>query len=173
MTTLKKISHLTGFSISTISKALNNKQDINSDTKKIIQEFAQKTNYKPNKNALALRSNRSSIVAIIVPHINNTIYSEMLYDIQKCASNKGYRIMLFQSFDESATISKYLEEINDGSVDAAIVLTGSKNIEREVSVSKTTRYLPQVFIQINQEESNFNIKESCSELFDHIIKQIN
>jgi DNA-binding LacI/PurR family transcriptional regulator len=172
MTTLKKISHLAGFSISTVSKALNDKHDINVDTKRIIQEFAHKTDYKPNKNALALRSSKSSIIAIIVPRINNALYSEMLYDIQKCAANKGYRIMLFQSFEEVAKIDHYLEDINDGSVDAAIVLTVNKNIEQEVNVSKR-RNLPVVYIQINQEQSNFNIKESCAELFENLIKQIN
>lgn len=171
MTTLKKISHLTGFSISTISKALNDKHDINVDTKRIIQEFALKTDYKPNKNALALRSSRSSIVAIIVPRINNTLYSEMLYDIQKCAANKGYRIMLFQSFEEVSKINHYLEDINDGSVDAAIVLTVNKNIESEISISKR-RNLPTVFIQINHEQSNFKINENCAELFEKLIKQI-
>lgn len=171
MTTLKKISHLTGFSISTISKALNDKHDINVDTKKIIQEFALKTNYRPNKNALALRSSKSSIIAIIVPRINNTLYSEMLYDIQKCASKKGYRIMLFQSFEEISKIRHYLDDINDGSVDAAIVLTINKNIKNEVNISKR-RYLPVVYIEINQENSNFNIKENCAELFEKLIKQI-
>ncbi|PKP14913.1 MAG: LacI family transcriptional regulator [Bacteroidetes bacterium HGW-Bacteroidetes-23] len=171
MTTLKKISHLTGFSISTISKALNDKNDINVDTKKIIQEFALKTNYRPNKNALALRSSKSSIIAIIVPRINNALYSEMLYDIQKCASKKGYRIMLFQSFEEVSKIQHYLEDINDGSVDAAIVLTINKNIESEISSSRR-RNLPTVFIQINHEQSNFKINENCAELFEKLIKQI-
>ena len=172
MTTLKKISHLTGFSISTISKALNDKHDINVDTKKIIQEFALKTNYKPNKNALALRSSKSNIIAIIVPRINNAIYSEMLYDIQKCASKKGYRIMLFQSFEEVSKINDYIEEINDGSVDAAVVLTTNKNIEKEVSVSKR-RNLPVKYIQMSQIASNFSIKESCAELFENLEEKIN
>lgn len=171
MTTLKKISHLTGFSISTISKALNDKQDINVDTKKIIQEFALKTNYRPNKNALALRSSKSSIIAIIVPTINNHLYSEILFDILKCATRRGYRSMLFQSFEDVSKIKHYLEDINDGSVDATIVLTTNKEIEKEITISNR-RYLAVTFVQMDQESSTFKSKENCAELFDNLINQI-
>lgn len=172
MMTLKKISHLTGFSVSTVSKALNNKSDINEQTKKIIQDIALESNYKPNKHALALRISRSSIIAIIVPRINNAFYGEILHDIQKCASKKGYRIMLFQSFEEVSKIKHYLEEINDGSVDAAIVLTVNKNIEGEINASKRGN-LPIVYIQMNQSQPNFNITENCAEIFENLVKQIN
>lgn len=162
--TLKKISNLTGFSVSTISKALNDKHDINEDTKKIIQDFATKSNYKPNKNALALRNRKSSIIAILVPWINNAVYSEMLYNIQKCAFKKGFRIMLFQTFDEISKINFYLEDINDGSIDGAIVLTMDNKIYNEIIISKRG-YLPVEFIKINQEDNNFKIQETCDELF--------
>lgn len=52
---LKDISIITGFSVSTISKALNNKDDISTKTKEIIQKAALENNYQPNHYAVMLR----------------------------------------------------------------------------------------------------------------------
>jgi len=171
MITLKKISHLTGFSVSTISKALNDKHDINVDTKKIIQEFAGKINYRPNKNALALRGSKSFIIAIIVPQINDTLYSELLYDMQKSASKIGYRIMLFQSFEEIAKVTACLEDVNDGSVDAAIVLSMNNT---DLSDSLTNPHnIPVEHVQILKDHSKADLKSYCISIFENLLKQIN
>lgn len=163
MMTLKKISIQTGFSVSTVSKALNDKEDINPSTKKIIQDFATKSNYKPNKTALALRIRKTSIVAIIVPTINISLFGEILHDIQKCASNNGYRIMFFQSFEEVIKIHQYIEEISDGSVDAAIVLTLKEIIKKEIDSKYKNMPVKAIFIQNNQNPAS--VKETCAEMF--------
>lgn len=83
MMTLKKISHISGFSTSTVSKALNDCFDISVDTKKIIQDIAIQYNYTPNKNAIALRKSKSNIIAVILPQVNQQLYSDTLFNIQK------------------------------------------------------------------------------------------
>ena len=61
MVTLRKISHITGFSISTVSKALNDGMDVSFETKKYIQRVAVQNNYIPNKAAISLRKSKSNI----------------------------------------------------------------------------------------------------------------
>ncbi|MVO08270.1 LacI family DNA-binding transcriptional regulator [Flavobacterium sp. TP390] len=171
MITLKKISHLTGFSISTVSKALNDKDDINHDTKKIIQDYACKINYKPNKNALALRGCKSYIVAVIVPKINDSIYSDILCELELSATKFGYRIMLFQSFEEINKVTEYLYDVNDGSVDAAIVFSefDEKIIRYKHAPNKN---IPVACIQIQKEESNRVSKNYCLSIFENLLKNI-
>jgi DNA-binding LacI/PurR family transcriptional regulator len=165
MMTLKKISIQTGFSVSTVSKALNDKDDINPSTKKIIQDFASKSNYKQNKTALALRLKKSFIVAIVVPSINNALFGDILHDIQKCAAKNGYRIMFFQSFEEVVNIHQFIEEVADGTVDAAIVLTVQEKIKKVLEVHY--KNLPVKTILVNQEQNISRIKETCAEMFTH------
>jgi len=172
MMTLKNISDETGFSVSTISKALNDKHDINEETKKIIQDFATKANYRPNKNALALRSKRSSIVAIIVPRVNNSVYSEMLYYTQKCASNSGFRVMLFQSFDEVSKIQFFLEDLNDGSVDAAIVFTKYIKDVSKINLVSLKNIIVD-FVELTQDQNPTAMQNTCNELFQKIKKYHN
>lgn len=170
MVTLKKISNLTGFSISTISKALNDRNDINNDTKRIIQDYAVKINYKPNKNALALRGHKSFIIAIIVPQVNDSLYSELLGDLQMYATQFGYRIMLFQSFDEVPKITDYLYEVNDGSVDASFVLSVN---EKPVNFNQIhAKNIPVTYLQIFKNQSRVELKTQCISIFENLLKQI-
>ncbi|MFY0481399.1 LacI family DNA-binding transcriptional regulator [Flavobacterium sp. PLA-1-15] len=171
MITLKKISHLTGFSVSTVSKALNNKQDINVETKKRIQEFAYQRNYVPNKNAISLRKSKSFIIAVILPQVNDAFYSETLCNIQKMASKSGYRIMFFQSFESTAKEVVYLDEINDGSVDGAIVLSTNRN-EFKANYNKINT-IPIESVQITKSQNLDVLKADCMAIFGNLLNQIN
>jgi LacI family transcriptional regulator len=171
MITLKKISRLSGFSVSTVSKALNDKHDINIDTKRIIQEIASKNNYKPNKNALALRVNRSFIIAVIVPQINDILYSELLSDMHRSASKIGYRIMVFQSFEEIIKLEKCLEDVNDGSVDAAVVLSNNPIGIGMPYKGELDVYVE--YIHILKNHSKADLKGYCISVFEKLLNKIN
>lgn len=171
MITLKKISRISGFSVSTVSKALNDKHDINIDTKRIIQEIATKNNYKPNKNALALRVKKSNIIAIVVPQINDMLYSELLSDMHRTASKIGYRIMVFQSFEEIKKLEKCIEEVNDGSVDAAIVLS---NNPIEIGMRyKGDNDVYIEYIHLLKNHSKADLKGYCISIFEKLLNKIN
>jgi len=171
MITLKKISHHTGFSISTVSKALNDKKEINFETRKIIKEFACQSNYVPNKMAISLRKRKSFIIAVILPQINDSFYSETLCSIQKMATKLGYRIMLFQSFENTKKELIYLDEINDGSVDAAIVLSVNNNQFK--ANYKKINTIPTASIQITKSKDLDVLKENCMATFGNLLNQIN
>ena len=54
-TTLKTIATKTGFSITTVSRALKNGPEINKNTKKIVVSMASLLNYQPNIDAYRLK----------------------------------------------------------------------------------------------------------------------
>ncbi len=165
MMTLKKISNISGYSPSTVSKALNDSFDISVDTKKLIQDIAIQYNYSPNKNAIALRKSKSNIIAVILPQVNQPIYSDTLSDIQKTASKSGYRIMLYQSFEKAATLKQLFEEINDGSVDAAIVLSTTEDIQPLGNI-------PIEYMQIFENQSQDDLKALCKINFQNLLQRI-
>ena len=167
--TLKGLSQLTGFSVSTVSKALNNKFDISLSTRKIIQKIASKHNYVPNTYAVALRKKQTNVIAIIVPQINTTFYSCFLHNIEKVAYKFGYRIVLFQSFEEHKREQECLKLINDGSVDGAIMLSSNclKNL-----TSNEKNQLPIQCIQISEQFQEEELKEKSILVFKKLLNSI-
>jgi len=125
--TLKHISELSGYSISTVSKALNNGNDVSKQTRLKIRELAKSNNYIPNSTALALRSKKTKIIAVIVPHINSTFYSNVLSGIQANAFNKGYKVLILQSFASKKRELDCINNVRDGSVDGVIIIMNNEN----------------------------------------------
>ena len=70
--TIKDIARETGLSLSTISKYLNNKS-IQEQNKLLIEEAIRKLDYRPNRIAQSLRSERTMTVAVLLPDSGETL----------------------------------------------------------------------------------------------------
>ena len=54
-------------SIGTVSRALNNRPDVNDDTRARVKEAARRTGYVPDQSGRSLRKGRTGIVAVVIP----------------------------------------------------------------------------------------------------------
>jgi len=64
--TIKDIAKALNFSVSTISKALNNSYEISPETKKIVNDYAKANNYTPNRFAKSLKAGQSRSIGVII-----------------------------------------------------------------------------------------------------------
>ena len=74
MITLKQLAKELNVSVSTVSKALSNSDEISSETIIKVQNLAKELNYKRNKIALSLKSNKTLTLGVILPDILNRFY---------------------------------------------------------------------------------------------------
>jgi DNA-binding LacI/PurR family transcriptional regulator len=103
--TIKEIAKLLGISKSTVSRALSDHSDVNTETRKKILEVAQKMNYQPNTIALNLKQRRTNTIGVIIPETMNRFFSKATAGIQRIANLAGYNIIICQS-DESLVAEK-------------------------------------------------------------------
>ncbi len=97
--TIKDIAKALNLSTSTVSRALRDSYEINPETKRLVLEYAEKLNYRPNPIALSLKENRSRSIGIIVPEIANHFFSQAINGIEAIAYNRGYHVVIFQSHE--------------------------------------------------------------------------
>ncbi|MBV8045039.1 LacI family DNA-binding transcriptional regulator [Pluralibacter sp.] len=64
---IKELADFLNLSTATVSKALNNKNDISSHTRKKVQDAAERLGYRPNASARYLRSGKTGTVALMLP----------------------------------------------------------------------------------------------------------
>lgn len=121
--TIKQISSLSGYSISTVSKALNDKLEISKATRDSIKTIAKQHNYVPNTYAVSLRIQKTGSIAVIVPEITQACYSHSLCHLQKSAERLGYRILFYQSFNSNKKELSYIKNLSNGSIDGMIVVS--------------------------------------------------
>lgn len=100
--TIKDIARILGISPSTVSRALKDHPDINTDTKKAVNELASKLKYQPNAVALSLKNSRSNTIGIIIPEIVHYFFSSVISGIEDVSSQKGYTVIICQSNESFA-----------------------------------------------------------------------
>src|ERR1700679_2300061 len=101
MSTLKEIATSLNLSVMAVSKALRDAPDISAATKARVQAEARRQHYVPNRAAQNLRSQRSGLVGIVVPQINHTYYSHLVWGIERQAEAKGLQVLLGHSLDRA------------------------------------------------------------------------
>src|SRR5436190_20270287 len=135
-TTLEDIARALKVSKMTVSRAINNHPEINSETRSRILATAQKMNYRPNQFARALTTNRSFLIGIVVPDLMHSYFAEICRGIESKARPLGYQNLIC-STDED--VAKELSEIEallprtDGLILASASSPGERNVYRSMS----------------------------------------
>jgi len=110
---LKDIAQALNVSITTVSRALNNKSDINAQTKQSILAMAKELNYMPNNIALSLRKSDSlNVVGVIVPHVKHYFFSTLLEGILNSAHEMNYFVLLGESLHDTNREKKILDDFS-------------------------------------------------------------
>jgi len=139
MVTLKQLARELNVSISTVSKALNNSEEIGEETIKRVKELADLYNYKPNKVALSLKQNRTNTIGVIIPDILNHFLAKVLFGIEREATQHGYNIITCISNESLEKEKESLQLLANGSVDGFILCVSEETqIKNEVDHFKKT-----------------------------------
>ena len=139
MVTLKQLAKELGVSISTVSKALNNSEEIGEDTVRRVKELAELYNYKPNKVALSLKNNKTKTIGVIIPNILNRILDKVLFGIEIEAAKHGYNIITCISNESLEKEKQSLQLLANGSVDGFILSVAEETqINNEIEHFKKT-----------------------------------
>ncbi len=96
---LKDIASVTGYTVNTISHALQDKTDIAESTRTYIKNVANEMGYVRNSIASSLRSGRSRTLAVIVKEASNPFYAIMIDTIHDVAEKYGYTVFVFCTRD--------------------------------------------------------------------------
>ena len=102
------VAYLAGVSQSTVSRALRGSPTVNEETRKRIEEIAQRLNYAVDKNASNLRSQRSNTIALLFfedpttdDSLINPFFLSMLGSITRACGQHGYDLLI--SFQEPSS----------------------------------------------------------------------
>ena len=131
MSSIHDIARLTGFSATTVARALNNNGYCKAKTKQIILEAAATLNYTPNLTAKALRSNCTRRVLFCIPDICNPFYFRMIQGASRVMEENDYYIMLYNTEKSIKKELKALTLLQQKYCDGVIMISfdfGEQNI---------------------------------------------
>ena len=88
--TIKDIARLSGCSVSTISRVINDRPDVRPETKEKVLQVMRESGFVPNTNARQLKIQQSRSLVFVVKGTRNLFFSDFLVQLQRAATLYGY-----------------------------------------------------------------------------------
>jgi LacI family transcriptional regulator, galactose operon repressor len=143
--TIKDIAKALNLSTSTVSRALRGSYEISPETKKMVLEYAEKINYRPNPIALSLKERRSRSIGVVVSEIANNFFSQAINGIESIAYNRGYHVIISQSHESEEREMVNVQHLASRSVDGLLVSLSSQTTDLSHYKELHEKGLPIVF----------------------------
>jgi len=132
--TLKTISKYTGFSVTTVSRALTGYDDVSKETKEKIISMAKELGYYPNQTARQLQKQQTDTIGLILPthgpRFNDPYFSELIAGIGNQLSSYGMNLLLSVQAPGPNEISAYRHMVEGKRVDGLVVVRTRNEDER-------------------------------------------
>ena len=109
--TIKVIAEKLNISISAVSKALHDDPSIGLRTKMRVKELAKELNYEPNQIAIDLQKGKTNTIGVILPHLSEAFFPELISGIEQVASENNYVVLFGQSNEDPEKEKNLLESM--------------------------------------------------------------
>ena len=90
------MARLAGVSIKTVSNVIHDYPYIKPDTRQRVAEAIETLGYRPNLSARSLRSGRTGVIGLLIPHLKNAYFAELADTVMRAAHEEGLAVVIEQ-----------------------------------------------------------------------------
>ncbi|MCC7210083.1 MAG: LacI family DNA-binding transcriptional regulator [Anaerolineae bacterium] len=124
--TLKSIAKATGFSVTTVSRALAGYGDVNEATRRLIMQEAQRQGYVPNQQARALQKQLTQTIGLVLPNggprFPNPFFEEFVSGIGSEATAVGFDLLVSTASGAESELDVYRRLVGGRRVDGLVLM---------------------------------------------------
>lgn len=145
--TLKVIAQEAGVSLSTASRVLTHARaggQGGTPAARRVMAVAARLQYEPNVFAASLRTNRTRMLGVLVPHLTDVVLSTAYEGIDEWASAAGYQTVVANSMDDQKEQRLRAERLLSRGVDGLVF--GDAQLEDPYLEELTQRQVPFVLV---------------------------
>jgi len=134
--TIKDIARHSGVSVSTVSRVLNKKPDVNTETEARVNSAIKELGYSPSSVARGLVLKRSNAIGFVVPDITNPNFPELARGVVEKARQKGYSVIFFDTNQDNKVEKEALKLLRSKQVDGIIVSFSEANQDEFIKLKE-------------------------------------
>lgn len=168
MSTIKDVANVAGVSVATVSRVLNENENVKENTKQKVLDAVKKLEYTPNLLARNLRQLNTKSVLVLLPTISNQFYSTIIKGINSVAEKENYSVMISITNLDLKIEETYINLLKTKRVDGIILFAPQLSKKKLSSIAKKypiiqcSEYLEEVDITticIDDEKASFEAVE--------------
>lgn len=132
MATVVDVARLAGVSTSTVSHVVNGTRPVRELTAQRVLMAIEKTGYRQDTLARAMRRSRTESVGLIVTNVSQPAFAEMVRGVEHEATASGYTLLLANSNEDKARERSSLSALTARRVDGLIVAPAAHSSWRQL-----------------------------------------
>lgn len=128
--TIQDVAKAAGVSVSTVSRVLNNKVDVASETQKSVRQVIDELGYASSLAARSMRSRKTDLIGLVVPDIGFPYSIEIMKGINQAIAESHFDLLLYTAGDihKNAAASReqhYVTLLNKSITDGVIIVASA------------------------------------------------
>jgi LacI family transcriptional regulator len=160
----------------TVSRALNNRKGTSEETRRLVQETAERMNYRRDRIAYSLRSGRTNIIGVIIPSAEINFFGSVVHGIESMANQHGYNVLIYQSNEDPEYEKKGIETFLSSRVDGILASIAKETTDFSHYLEIKERGVPLVFFDRANDSLNIpsvviNDYKGAYLATEHLIRQ--
>jgi LacI family transcriptional regulator len=126
--TIRDVAEVAGVSVSTVSRVLNDKDDVAADTYDKVQQVISELDYSSSLAAKSMRSHRTNVIGLIVPDVEDSFSIQVMKGVNQAISELDYDLIIYTSGSVKKRSAAKREQhfvslLNGGITDGIIIVT--------------------------------------------------
>ena len=132
--TIKDLAAMTGYSVGTVSRALNDHPNVSDTARKAILKAAKEQGFQLNVNAKQLKQSTSNNILVIVKGTGNELFAEMLEFIQNLIAKTRYQLVVDYNDEDNNEVIRAVQLCREKKPLGLLFLGGnSQNFAKDFS----------------------------------------
>ena len=168
---IKDVAEKSGFSITTVSRVLNNPEAVSKKTREKILKVMEELNYTPNWFARNLQTSKANVIAMMIPDTLEQSNMEITQGVENIARQNKYSIILCNTEYDRNIELEYIDTLVQRKIDGLILVSSTLNSD-DISKLKLHK-TPFLFIGKTDHNENetivyTNYDTATEEAIDHL-----
>src|SRR3989304_8871843 len=97
---MSDVARTAGVSLMTVSRVINQKGDVNSETRKRILQIIKELDYHPSAIARSLATKQTRTIGLVIPDVSNPFFADITRGIETLAYAQGSQVFLCNTGEE-------------------------------------------------------------------------
>lgn len=111
--TIVDIAKESGYSVSTVSRVLNNRKDVSPEAKEHIMAVVESHHFVPNNNAKHLKQTTTKNILVILKGTSNMLFANIVEEIQKTVENSDYTANVYYLDEDDNEVKEAIRLCNE------------------------------------------------------------
>lgn len=172
--TLKEVAAVLGVSTMTVSRAINNRPNVDAKTRQDILDMAKKMGYTPNHVAKSLVSSRTYTIGVVIPEISHSFFPDVVHGIEEATKDNTYQLFLTNTSESFETERQSIDALRSKRVDGILVSSSLKDQDTSYYKMIIQSGLPLVFFDrcvydIGASCIGVNDRDASKSITEHLI----